>query len=371
MYTGQKGIALGRELVVRKSPTLGLARLFTIKEGNIFPTEKVQYDIKQKRELMTMPMNRGGGKRRYGGDSFEQVSETPPYINVARPINLGDLKGRASGTTEYDPANEEHVRRLQALMVENYMDLQDIIDRQIEWQASEILQTGKIEFTKFPALPVPVPQKDYDFLMDQVELFVDAGVNWNGATGQQMMDDIGAMADSIRKLGKRQASDVIMGRTARNNFVNSDDVRALLDNRRIGVGEIMPTPLTDAGYSYQGFIIINGLELRIWLYEGRFENPSTGALDLYIDPTNVIVFAETAERDRMHGGIDIVKPTNADMQQLFPGTNLTSVADRVAAVQLPYAYTDEDAATTEIGIATAPLLVPTNRGGHGRINTNP
>lgn len=371
MYTGQKAIALGRELIVRKSPTLGLARFFPIKSGNVFGAETVKYDAKQKREQMTMPVGRGGGKRRYGGDSFQQIEEKPPYYDMTRPINLGDLKGRASGNTEYDPANTDHVARLQALMAENYVDLQELLDRQVEWQASEIFQTGKIEFTKFANLPVPVPQKDYDFLMPQAELFIDAGVNWNAATGDQMNNDLSALADSIRKNGKREATDVIMGRTAKANYVGSAEIQALLDNRRIGFGEIMPGPLQGDGFAFVGTININGLQLRIWAYEGRFENPDSSALDFYIDPVNVVMIADTAERDRMHAGIDIVKPTDANILQLFPGgTSLSSVADRVAGEQLPYAFTDELATSTEIGLASSVLLVPTNRGGHGCINTD-
>lgn len=365
MFTGKKAITFGRKLVVKAAPTLGLARLFPIKPGNVFGTESVQYDIQQKREKMTMPINRGGGARRQVGDSYQEVTDTPPYYNIARPINLHDLKGRAAGLDEFDPANADHVSRLIDLMTEGYMDIQDDIDRQIEFQAAEILQKGKIEFTQFAGVKVPVPVGDYDFKMN-ANLFTTAAPLWAAATGKQMRSQIGAVADNVRLYSKRNATDVIMGRNANDLFWEKDDTLALLDNRNTLIGQRMPEALDADGFAFQGTMVINGNRLRFWLYEGRFENPETGNLDFYIDTNKVVVLAETAERDRLHGGIDIIKPTDAEVMSLFPGgVALDAIADRVPAVQMPWAFTDRKNVTTEIGTATAVLLVPTNRGGHG------
>lgn len=372
MFTGEKALTFGRQLVVKAAPTLGLARFFPIRPGNVFQTETVEYDSTQKRELLGLPINRGGGRRRLSGQSKDKVTETPPYVDISKPINLFDLKGRAGGNNPYDPANNDHRNRLIELMADEYSTIQDTIDRMIEFQAAEILQKGIIEWRQFAGVKVPEPLKDYDFKMPQADLFVDAGVAWAGATGDQMKGDIQALADNIRVKGKRNATDIIMGRTAKDNFIGNADIQAELDNRRINTGDIVPQPLQGDGFAFQGTITIGAQVYRIWLYEGRFENPETGNLDFYISPTKVIVIAEAAERDRFHAGVDIMIPTNANIMELFPGgVSLSSISDRVAAVEIPYALSDDGAKTTEIGIATSPLLVPTNRGGHGCIETAP
>lgn len=369
MFTGQKAIKFGRKLVVKAAPTLGLAGFFPIREGNIFGAETVQYDAVQKKEEMGLPINRGGGARRLVGDSFQQISDTPPYYNFARPINLFDLKGRAAGLNEYDPANTEHVRRLIELMTESYMDIQDLIDRQIEWQASEVFQKGKIEFTQFAGVKIPAPLADYDFQMS-ADLFPLAAPLWAAATGAQKRAQLQSLADKIREKGKVQPTDIIMGRTANDLFWNDAGTLALLDNRRTAIGEFVPQPLQGNGFAFQGSIIIGAISYRVWLYEGRFRNPATGNLDFYIDTDKVVMIADAAERDRMHAGVDIVKPTDADVMSLFPGgVSLDAIADRVPAVQIPWAFTDSKNNTTEIGIATSVLMIPSSRGGHGCLTT--
>jgi hypothetical protein len=372
MYTGVKAIQFGRKLVIKAAPTLGLARFFPIRPGNIFGAETVQYDSTQKREKMSLPVARGGGARRSVPGGFDKVTEQPPYLDERLPINFNDLKGRAAGMHEYDPANVDHVARLIDLMTEEYADLQDLIDRQIEFQAAEVFQFGEINWKQFAGVHVPVPNGLYDFKMSKADLFLDAGVAWATATGKQMLDQLQTLADNIRKLGKANATDIIMGRTAKDNFIGNAEIQALLDNRRIQVGDIIPQPLQGDGFAFQGTITIGAQVYRIWLYEGRYENPETGALDFYIKPTKVVMIAEAAERDRFHAGVDIMKPTNAEFMNIFPGgVSLATIADRVPAIQVPYAISDDNAQTTEIGIASSPLLVPTNRGGHGCLETAP
>lgn len=369
MYTGQKAIKFGRKLVVRAAATLGLASGFMVKEGTVFGAEEVKYDAQQMREAMAMPIGRGGGSRRRASGGFQEVTEKPPYYNESSPINLGDMKGRAAGNTEYDPANVEHVMRLASEMEEKYMLIQDTINRQIEFQASEIYQKGIIEFSQFATPKVPVPADDYDFKMNS-DLFPLAAPLWAAASGKQMRNQLRSLADDIRKFGKVAPTDIIFGRDANDLFWEADDNLALLDNRRSEMGERRPQALRDDGFAFQGTIIIGANTYRCWLYEGRFENPETLALDFYVDADKVIMIAEGAERERLHAGIDIVKPTDADVVQLLPGgVTLDAIVDRVAAVQIPWAFTDRGAITTEIGIATSPLLLPKNRGGHGCLTT--
>lgn len=369
MYTGQKAIKFGRKLVVRAAPTLGLASGFAITESSVFGAEEVKYDAQQRRESMSMPINRGGGARRRASDSYQEVTEKPPYINESTPINLGDLKGRAAGNTEYDPANVEHVSRLLSMVEDKYMLIQDTIDRQIEFQAAEIYQKGKIEYSQFASPKVPIPVADYDFKMN-TDLFALAAPLWAAATGKEMRAQLQTLADNIRKYGKVAPTDIIFGRTANNLFWEQAENLALLDNRRSEMGERRPQPLASDGFAFQGTIIIGANTFRCWLYEGRFENPETLELDFYIKADKVIMIAEGAERERLHAGVDIVKPTDAEVLQLFPGgVTLDAITDRVPAIQIPWAYTDRSAATTEIGIATSPLLLPKNRGGHGCLTT--
>lgn len=369
MFTGEKAVKFGRLVRIATAPTLGLARLFLINPGNVFVAETVEYDIMQEKEAMSIPVKRGDEPRKNTGSLFQTLTETPPYYSESAPFNVQDLKGRFPGVDKYSDADTDLAQKLLAYMTDMYAKIQRKIDRQVEWQAAQILRTGTLPFTVFADL-VPTPVADINFLMDP-DMFPDAVAAWSGATAKQMRDDITALCDEIRTRGKKTPTDVILGRDANDHFWNADGNLALLDNRRTEIGQRAPEALQADGFALEGEMKVGPYKLRFWTYEGWYDDPNGTGLLPYLDTDDCIVFAENGERDRYQAGVDIVIPASAEISGILPGAGLTTVVSRQAAESLPWAYTDQTKKTTTIGIDTAPLLVPTNRGAHGNINTNP
>ena len=367
MFTGELAVQFGERIRIATKPTMGLAALFPLRPDSIFNANKVQYDIDQHSEVMSLPVKRGGGSRVNIGNKFQTVEETPPYISESSPINVEDLKARVAGVNKYDATKTPMVLKLVDLALEKYVQLQHMIDRQIEWQASSILQTGTIPYSNYNA-KVPEPLADIGFKINIATFFPTTAVGWNAATGKQMRDDIASIGDAVRTKGKKRITDVIMGVAANNNFWGNADNLALLDNRRVEIGVKQPTPLDADGFAFQGRMVINSYELRFWLYDGYYTDPATGVETAYIDTASCIVLANSAERVRMQAAVDIIIPADQEIAQILPG-NLDAVISSVAAVSVPWAYTDKDKKTTSFGIDTAPLCVPLNRAGHGCIDT--
>jgi hypothetical protein len=369
MFTGEKAVKFGRAIRMSMGPTLGLAGLFPIRPGNVFVAEKVEYDIIQEKEAMSIPVKRGDEPNKNTGSTFQTLSETPPYISESAPFNVMDLKGRFPGVDKYSDADTSLTSKLMAYITSMYAQIQRKNDRQIEWQAAQILRTGQLPFSVFDPL-VPTPVADITFNMN-AEMFPDAVAAWSGATAKQMDDDIIALGDLMRIKGKKMPTDVILGRDANYYFWKVADHQSLLDNRRTEIGFRAPQALQQDGFALEGEMKVGPYKLRFWTYEGWYDDPNGAGMLPYMDVDDCIVLADGGERDRYHAGVDVVIPASAEISSLIPGAGLQQVASSQAAISMPWAYTDLNKKTTTIGIDSSPLLVPTNRAAHGNINTNP
>lgn len=369
MFTGELAVKFRGVVQMIVAPTQGLMRLFPLREDGVFEAESVEYDLMQEKEGMAIPRKRGDSPNRRTSSLTQQVQETPPYISESMPINVNDLRARSIGVDKYSDADTSKTEKLIRAIARKFAELQRTIDRQIEWQAAEILQRGVLDYTTFTGL-IPAPLNTIDFKMDSA-MFPTTAVTWNTATGQQMRDDLESLGDEIRKRGKKVPTDVLLGRAANERFWNAAGNLTLLDNRRTEIGMRAPEALRADGFALQGEMLIGPYKMRFWVYEGWYDHPdgSTGLVK-YIDDESAIVFSENGERDRYHAGVNIIIPTDAEIAQLVPGfANLDAMVVRQAVDFQPWAFTDTKKKTTEIGIDTAPLLVPTNRAAHGRIDT--
>jgi len=348
----------GRLVQKMRRPTAGLMNLFPLEPDGIFSGEVVEYDITKSLESMALPVRRHAEPRTNTADRFVTREFRPPYYSEERPFNIADFAVRGAGMTKYDAGNMNKTAALMTKIATDFGRLQDKIDRGIEWQASEILQKGKIEFSIFAGI-LGDSVADIDFEMS-TDLFPLAVATWAGASDK--FADLEALADKIREKGLVDPDNIIFGRAAWREFQADANVRAELDNRRIEKGVIQPSPIQGNGMKRIGRFSIGDYEYTFWLYTGRYNHPETGVLTRYIDDNKVIMYASDADRRRYHAGVDVVIQAEAEIMSLLPG-RVTMIASRQAFDFFPHARTERK--STIIGIDSAPLLVPTNNGAHG------
>jgi len=348
----------GRLVQKTRRPTNGLMNLFPLEPDGIFSGEVVEYDITKSLEAMALPVRRGGPPRINTADRFITREFRPPYYSEERPFNIADFAARGAGMTKYDAGDMNKTQALMLKIATDFGRMQDKIDRGIEWQAAEILQKGKIQFSVFAAVLGDSVQ-DLDFEMS-ADLFPQAVASWAGASDK--FADLAALANKIREKGLVDPDNIIFGKAAFRYFMGDDDVRAELDNRRVEKGMIEPSPIAGNGMKRLGRFIIDEYEYTLWLYTGKYNDPVTGNLVPYINDNNVVMFASAADRRRYHAGVDVVVQAEAEIMSLLPG-RVTTIATRQAMDFMPTARTEGK--STIIGIDSAPLLVPTNNGGHG------
>lgn len=368
MFTGELAVKFLSVVQLIVAPTQGLMRLFPLREDGVFNAIKVEYDIVQVSEGMALPRKRGGGTNIITSSKYQNVTEEPPYISEGSIINVHDLAARVAGVNKYDDVNMSKTRKLMNALAFKFSIVQSYIDRQIEWQAAEILQRGQLDYSQFTG-KVPAPLDVITFDVDPL-MFPTTALTWDTATGKQMRDDILAQCDLVRIRGKATPTDIILGRASNDRFFEAAGNLTLLDNRRTEIGMRAPEALRADGFALQGEMTIGPYKLRFWLYQGFFTHPVTGVETQYIDTNSSIVFAANGERARYHAAVDIVIPTDAEVAQLLPGIAMPDrIVTQQAAEFMPWAFTDDNNKTTKIGIDSAPLLVPVNRGASSRLDT--
>ena len=368
MFTGELAVKFIGAVQQIVAPTQGLMRLFPLREDGIFEAESVEYDIYQEAEAMSTPRKRGDSPNVKTSSLVQTVSETPPYISESMRVNVRDLAARTIGTDKYSDGDTSKTEKLIRALARKFAEVQRTIDRQIEWQAAEILQRGVLNYTQFNEL-VPQPLNLINFLMNAA-MFPTSAVTWDTATGAEMRNDLLALGDEIRLRGKKIPTDIIFGRAANERFFNVAENLTLMDNRRTEIMMRAPEALRADGFALQGEMVIGPYKFRIWLYEGWYQHPVTKTMTRYIDDESAVMIADSGERARYHAGVDVIAPTDAEVMGMIPGfAGLDSIVQRQAIDFQPWAFTDKNNKTTQIGIDSAPLLVPTNRGAHGCLDT--
>ena len=108
-------------------------------------------------------------------------------------------------------------------------DLKDRIERRIEWMCAQLLNGGT--FTD------ATTGYTIDFLMPSAhKITLAGGLGWNEAGGvpvENLLDWCSLIAQKTGLI----ADKLVLGKTATKNFLKNANIKALLDNRRIAVGD--------------------------------------------------------------------------------------------------------------------------------------
>lgn len=119
-----------------------LTRTFFPKE-NTHITEKIEFDVKKgKRVMAPFVAPRVGGKviTRQG---FKTKEFSTPKIAPERPLTIDDISARSLGENIYSTKTPSE--REDELLARDYQELDDAIQRRLEWMSRQIIFTGKLD----------------------------------------------------------------------------------------------------------------------------------------------------------------------------------------------------------------------------------
>lgn len=330
MLFTQKTVAVYRELATMQ-PTLFLTSFFEVVETM---TKEVSIAVQRGKELVSVDVYRHTDGKRNKFDKETQRVIEPPFHDqylTANEHRLYDMviAALADGNTTFfkEMTNE---------IADEVLALQYKIQRAIELQAAQVLQTGIVTLNA---------GTNIDFGRKAGSLIAfGAGVNWSlGTVDPRKTIENGC--DFIRQTGKASKQsyfNVIMGSQAYSDFMNNTIEKARADIRRYDIGTLeLPQAMAEGG-KFHGEIGCGSYRVRLWTYP-EFYDTDAGVSTPYIDPKKVIILPEKPK----------FKLVFAAVPQLIKNGGIAQ-----KGAYLIQEFLDERAQAHEIHVKSAPICVP-------------
>lgn len=224
-------------------------------------TEKVEFDVKKGRRIMAPFVSPRIGGKVITRDGFQTKEFTTPRLAPERVLTVDDISKRSLGENIYSKMTPSE--REDELLASDYKELDESIQRRIEWMSRQILFEGKLDVVDEEA-GVDV-QVDYGF----DNIFVLTSDNFWSLPS---VNPIPFLREKRRKIIKDtgKAPDVlILASDLIDVFVNNTFIKGSMNILHLQNVEIKPRIVDDA-LTYYGKIAELGLE--IYSYDEFFLN---------------------------------------------------------------------------------------------------
>lgn len=312
---------------------------------DVFGTTKVLADYKegsQRRAPFVLPRIGSVSIAREGFSTYELE---PGNISISKPLTVDHLKNRGFGESLMSgltPADRERM-----LLIGDLADLSARISRTEEWLAVQTMLNNGCTMrhqTEVKDVYEDIPVKFYDG-EDNPALFTPAA-KWTHGAADKPGNWYADVCTMIKMLTSR-------GLPARELLVSSDVgeflmedpwILKMLDNRRVELGHVAPTDLTDY-VSELGVFNFKGRSLSILVSDGTFEDEN-GNDTPYIPGGSVIVTAPNCGKG-LYGGV-----TQLENDGNFHTHAGTRVPQHIFTVKPP---------VKETQLTAKPLFVPARK----------
>jgi len=315
-------------LETRLPPIIFLRDIAFSKDINVSTSQYVDIDVyKGKRRLAPYVNPRMQAKtiERIG---FKTFTYSPPYVKPKMVTTAQDFLKRDIGETIYS-AGDGPTQRAEKQVAKDLVEMEDMIIRVEEVQASQLLQTGKV------TVKGEGVDDEIDFLQSAANLPVLSGTDlWSNSSAEPLEQLRVWKRQMLQSCGK-QPDKVIMGSDAIDAFLKHTNVEQALDTRRINLGNIEPVEKAD-GVTLYGRIKDVGLD--IYTYSEWYVDPETGVENQMVDAKKIILIATSGRFAIHYGAIQDLKAGNA------------------AVARFPKSWENDDPSVRYIMVQSAPLL---------------
>lgn len=315
-------------------------------EVTVSDTTEVEIDIQRENRKVAVDVVRGApvGNANFVQRLTDKKFKVPLY-NEYTPITPSVLLERIPGMNPYEPQDQAgalayHAAKAQAGHA-------GFILNAVEKQGAEILESGTVTLKNTDSL---------DYKMKATHI-VTPGTKWDGAG--LPITDIQAICDVIFQDGKIMPTDLVMGTSAFNSFINNAEVIAYMNGRYIEPGRLAPGELREGARAW-GRIAIGPYILTVYVYN-QFHHDTAGAAVPYLTTDSCLVIAAPGRRDKAFGAVEILSESEEDYRRL----GLPMVPGMERAEMRPYVIIDQLGQAYRAGVQSAPLLIPVAIDTHG------
>lgn len=300
----------------------------------------VTIEVRRGNEMIATDVYRGEPGNRNRVDLSTQKTILPAYFHewiVMNEMRIYLVAFQGESTTAFNELVTE--------MVEWMVLMQNKIERAVERQCSQVMQTGIVTMESGTNL---------DFKRKATSLVAyNVAFNWALSTVDPIAT-LKAGAAFIRKNGRSAAStyDVIMGGNAYDALVQNPKVQARSDIRDFKLADIRSPIATSQGGTFHGMISGGSYNFRLWTYPQYYEwlNPQTGLIEQlpYIDDGLVNILPENPEFDLVYAQVPML-PAAVTGRPDISNDGQFVIHDTV----------DQDSQAHKLHVKSAPVPIPT------------
>jgi hypothetical protein len=339
-----------------------LSGFFKSPPENFHLSEDVEIDIQRDGEDVAVAIQDLAAGQRYNANSqYSNKKFTPPIYKEVGSVTSFQLLSRDPGETPF--ANAGYQAKAILRIARTSAKLQNRIRRSIEWQASQVLQTGTVTLVDSNGTAIYA----IDF-QPKNNHFVTVGVSWAAdGTGGSRVADIDSLAQTIRRNGRRSPDTLILGTTAQERLLASTDIQTRLkaDGFYGNRPQLVPERPGVEGANFLGELTINNYRYQLWGYDGHFVHPQTGNSTPFVSAENIIMCSSKARMDLTYGGVPMLAQPESRAVQYLP----SRVSDSRTSVDMTMnSWFEPDGQTLSVSVACRPLTVPTEIDSFGRLD---
>ena len=277
-----------------------------------------------------IPVNRG---------SYDINTFVPPMINIFRPLSSDDLEMKGFGEAMYAQLTPE--QRQDALLLDDMRELDQMITRTEEIECADVMLHNSVTVKGYADDLTTYEEKTIKFYDEENNPAVlSVSPDWD-ANGADILGTLQAAVEMKVQNGQRP-DDLLCAPNVTRMIINDKEIREVLDNRRITLGEIDPR-IVGMGVTLVGVLNVLGYDINIMTYIETYDNDGT---DTRYIPDNFAVLATVGAGVRTYGRI-------SQIEQNSDGTIRYYANKRV-----PHYTYDVDGGIRKIALKSRPLPMP-------------
>lgn len=348
------------DVYMQEAPVaMALSSLFEARARNYYTSETIEFDIEREGEdVAPVLTDIKNGFTKFALDEYTNKEFKAPVIKERFSLNTYDMIKRQAGQISFTDPNYRANAMSQFMKHMQFGGKRQ--RRTIELMASQILQTATVTLKDDEGADAYT----IDF-KGKATHFPTSATAWTDAVNCTPVNDLESLCDVIHTDGQSMPDRTIFGKSAWTNFINSEQVQKLLDNRRINIGGVDPeTPRP--GMRYMGYIDLTGYRLNLYTYKGEYKDVKAAANARYVEDNKVIVLSENMRLDATYGAIPQIVPPEARAMSFLTGRM------PMASIGMDFttnAWVSADGEAVHGSIGSRPLLIPTSIDRFGCLTT--
>jgi Phage major capsid protein E len=345
-----------KPFIDRSPAPMFMSSWFKTPAENFHHSETVEIDVQRDGKSIAIPLQAvGTGAQENANDQYTNKEFTPPVLNESVTIPAMRLLKRAPGESQF--ADLDFQARTLLLVANTTGKLTDKLQRTIELQSAQVLQTGTVTLVNQAGVAVFT----LNYLPKNTHFVTPTAWAVGGGTGEPL-NDLDSLADVIRTDGNCEPDNLVFGRGAWMRFLDNPKVQKNLVRDGLGLGSLKP-PVRARNASFVGTVSVGAATFACWTYSANYDHPQTGTSTPYMAPNKVVMLSSQA---RLEGSFGAIPRFNSPGDQSL----LTYIPQRISSEALSIdltvgAYFTANRQGLVLEVGTRPLMIPVQIDGFG------